>query len=58
MFVGKEGGVQVIIGIKLNIRNLSNSVTMLKHIFFYKKGFSDNLQIVSLTSDLTASDLK
>ena len=32
-----QKGVQVIIGLKLNIRNMF-SVTMLKHIHFYIKG--------------------
>ena len=43
-----QKGVQVIIGLKLNIRNMS-SATMLKHLnnYFLQKGFSDNLQNVS-----------
>ena len=42
-----QKGVHVIIGLKLDIRNMS-SVTMFKHIIFYKneKGISDNLQIM------------
>ena len=45
--------VQVIISLKLNIRNLSSAIILKTH-YFLQKRFSNNLQNVSKTSDLAA----
>ena len=48
--------VQVIIGLKLDIRNMSSSgITMFKTHFLTTKGIRDNLQNVSKTSRLAVS---